>query len=171
MVDRNGRDRTVRDERTLSVYDLLNGSVLGPRGQYLGYVFDVVVRPRSGRYPLVAGLLACLANFEVYLPALSLTRWERDVVRVDAAPDLLPLGRRDGLVRLRSDLLGRRFTAGSVRVRARDFLLRADPEGWVLTTVDARGRLARRTGSRGTGAMIDWLSLRTPVTVDDRVHT
>src|SRR5699024_7709445 len=103
----------------LSAHRLLRSPVLGPGGQYLGHVFDLAVRCRQGRYPLMTGIQVCIGHYETVLPASAVTVPQPDLVHVSAAPDIFdslpvhgktassPPGDRESSFLLRSELLGR----------------------------------------------------------------
>ena len=141
----------------LSVHELLSSWVLGPTGQYLGYVYDIVIRPRDEGYPLVAGLLVCIGYYESFLPVSAVTTWQHGAVRVGAAPGIQPLEDRENLLLLRSDLFDLWVTdpTGSRGVRIRELLLQHTSQGWVVTTSDARARLVRRAGGDSHDGLVD----------------
>lgn len=141
----------------LSVRDLLHCAVLGPRGEYLGYVFDVAAQPSSDGYPVVSGVLACVGVRESILDPTVLDTWRGGAVRL-RHPTGPPLDPGDTL-RVRYSVLGRRVAIGDgVTVRARDVRLSRTAAGWVLAAIDPRGPAERRTGAAETG-LVDWLSL------------
>jgi len=120
---------------------VLRRPVIGPGGQQLGRLFDVIVRLPDAGYPLVTGLVADLGGRRVFLPAGMVTDWHSEqVVLGTARVDLLEFERRDGEVLLRADILGHRLIdipRGRL-VRAHDLDLAETPQGWVLVGVDTR---------------------------------
>ena len=120
---------------------MLRRPVIGPGGQQLGRLFDVIVRLPDAGYPLVTGLVADLGGRRVFLPAGMVTDWHSEqVVLGTARVDLREFERRDGEVLLRADILGHRLIdipRGRL-VRAHDLDLAETPQGWVLVGVDTR---------------------------------
>lgn len=137
---------------TRTAHRLLSSWVLGPAGQYLGYVYDIVIRPRGEGDPLVVGLLMWIGYYETFLPMSAVTTWQQGSVRLSAAPGIRPLEDRKDLLLLRADLFDLVVVdpSGTRGVRIRELLLRHTPEGWVLTTSDARARLVRRLARDST---------------------
>lgn len=147
----------------LSVRRLLHGSVFGPHGQYLGYVFDVAVRPcHDGQYPLVAGLLAGIGVQEVFLPTSIVRIWRADTITLSTAPRLHPLPDRERVTLVVSELVGHIFTdtTTSARVRASDFLLHRLRLGWALTTIDTGPIPTRHRRGDSTSRLTDWKTMQ-----------
>lgn len=144
------------DPRSISVYDLLHGPVLGPSGQYWGYVVDVAVTYRPGQYPLVTGVLACLGSLEVYISANYIIEWRPTEVQLATLPPLIPFAGRANIVLVRSQLFRRRFRLGGHKLQAKDFVLSEHQNSWLLTTLDTRGPLARRCGICHAHSQVDW---------------
>ncbi len=92
-------------------------------GETVGKVDDVIVRLRSGNYPLISGLVGKVGGRRVYIPIKRVAELsELGTVLSRAKVDLRSFERRDGEVLLREDILGHRLidVADAELVRAWD---------------------------------------------------
>lgn len=121
---------------------LLRAPVLARSGETVGRVDDVIVRLRSAdEYPLVTGIVAGVANRQLFIGTPSIDEFTNDrIVLAKNKVDLRSFERRDGEVLLRADVLGHRLidVAAVELVRAYDVELEDTGAGWVLARLDTR---------------------------------
>jgi CBS domain-containing protein len=126
---------------------LERAAVVGPHGQRLAGLQDVVARLADDGYPHITGLTVAVSGRTLFVPADQVTSLAPGRVELrEEKLDLRPFERRPGEVLLRHDVLGRRvieITAGRL-VRANDLALANVHGDWRLVGV----ALSRRKGPR-----------------------
>jgi hypothetical protein len=122
---------------------LVRSPILGPAGERIGRVEDVIVRLAEGGYPPVTGLKASIGERELFIGSELIERLAAGEVWLKG--QTLNLGRferRAGEVLLRSDVLGHHLVdvmAGRI-IQAHDLAI-AEVEGrWRLVGVDRTPR-------------------------------
>src|SRR5579862_5567833 len=132
----------------LLLTQLVRSDLLGPGGERLGRVDDVIVRLDTGGYPRVTGLRARVGDRTVYVPAEVVAELGPGVARLTSGSlDVGQFTRRPGEVLLQRDVLDRPIidvVAGQL-VTANDLLIARVDDGWQLVGVDPspRGVLRR----------------------------
>src|SRR5579859_1959522 len=110
----------------LLLTQLVRSDVLGPSGERLGRVDDVIVRLDASGYPRVTGLRARIGNRTVFVPAELVAQLGPGLARLTSRSlDLGEFERRPGEVLLRHDVLDRPIidvVAGKL-VNANDLLM------------------------------------------------
>lgn len=130
-------------------------------GESVGPLQDVVVRLRTGGYPLVIGLVTRVGSSQLFVATTQLAELdEHHVVLGSDRLDLRGFERRDGELLLRKDIMGHRLIdiANAELRRAYDVELRHTEQGLEVASVDTR-RPARLFGlvARGAGhSSRDW---------------
>ena len=137
--------------------------IVGPAGDSLGRVDDLIVRMDSGPYPLITGLQGRIGGRQVFVPINQVA--ELSPERVQLRGENVNLGRferREGEVLLRHDLLGHKviFLEAGRLVRAGDIEVDFADGSWRVAGIDtsSRGVLRRMLRHRPTNqaAILDW---------------
>lgn len=152
----------------LLLTQLVRGDVIGPSGERVGRVDDVIVRLDTGGYPRVTGLRARIGDRAVFVPAELIDQLGAGHARLTSTSlDLGQFERRPGEVLLRHDVLDRPIidvVAGRL-VHANDLLLARIDDGWCLVGVDPSPRSAlrrllpgalRRSETLPPATFLDW---------------
>jgi CBS domain-containing protein len=145
------------------------GELRDPSGERLGKVEDLIVRLGGDEYPPVSGVIARVADRDVYVTADQVEELGVGGVTIrSGALDLQRFQRRESEVLLRKDVLDRQLINidGARLVRANEIEL-ARLEGWyrvVGVDVSVRGLLRRLLPRRlakrvPLGAFLDWASV------------
>lgn len=141
----------------LLLTQLVRSDVVGPAGERLGRVDDVIVRLDAGGYPRVTGLRARIGERTVFVPAEVIVKLGPGLAQLSSRTlDLGQFERRPGEVLLRRDVLDRPIidvVAGKL-VNANDLLVAYVDDAWRLVGVDPspRGVLRRLLRERYVGA-------------------
>jgi CBS domain-containing protein len=155
--------------RVLHLSLVVPGELRDARGERLGKVEDLIVRLGGDEYPPVSGVVARVAEREVFVPAEQVEELDVGGVMVRSGVlDLQRFQRRESEVLLRKDVLDRQLINidGARLVRANEIEL-ARIDGWyrvVGVDVSLRGlvrRLVPRALARrvSLGTFLDWASV------------
>ena len=155
----------------LLLTQLVRSDVLGPSGERLGRLDDVIVRLDAG-YPRVTGLRARIGDRTVFVPAELVAQLGPGLAQLTSRSlDLGQFERRQGEVLLRHDVLDRPIidvVAGKL-VNANDLLIGHVDDGWRLVGVDPspRGVLRRllpgpmrRSETLPPATYLDWSAIQ-----------
>jgi len=153
----------------LHVSLIVPGELRDARGERLGKVEDLIVRLGADDYPPVSGVVARVAEREVFVPAEQVEEIAAGGVTIRSGTlDLQRFQRRESEVLLRKDVLDRQLINidGARLVRANEIEL-ARLDGWyrvVGVDTSLRGllrRLAPRPLARriSLGTFLDWASI------------
>src|SRR5579859_95477 len=155
----------------LLLTQLVRSDVLGPSGERLGRLDDVIVRLDAG-YPRVTGLRARIGDHTVFVPAELVAQLGPGLAQLTSRSlDLGQFERRQGEVLLRHDVLDRPIidvVAGKL-VNANDLLIGHVDDGWRLVGVDPspRGVLRRllpgpmrRSETLPPATYLDWSAIQ-----------
>lgn len=149
---------------------LAGSALLDRRGDRIGRVDDLIVRPAAGEYPLISGLVGNVGGRELFVPVDEV--FEMRPGRVQLQGETLNLGRferRTGELLLRRDLSGHHIinVVGARLIRANEIELAIVDGVWRVVGVDpsTRGAIRRalpRPIARriGTGKIVDWDSVQ-----------
>ncbi len=145
---------------------------MGPAGERLGRVDDVIVRLDAGGYPRVTGLRARIGERTVFVPAEVIVKLGPGLAQLSSRTlDLGQFERRPGEVLLRRDVLDRPIidvVAGKL-VNANDLLVAYVDDAWRLVGVDPspRGVLRRllpgtlrRSETLPPATYLDWSTIQ-----------
>ena len=155
--------------RLLSLSSLLKSPLLDARGDRLGRLEDLIVRPAGQPHPPVTGLVVSIGGRELFVPIDRVESLEPG--RVGLAGETLDLGRferRPGELLLARDLQARHLInlVGARLVRANDIELAELDGQWRVVAVDPSNRpvlrrlLPRPLADRvRPGKLIDWASI------------
>src|SRR5579859_498636 len=156
----------------LLLTQLVRSDVLGPSGERLGRVDDLIVRLDAGGYPRVTGLRARIGDRTVFVPAELVAQLGPGLAQLTSRSlDLGQFERRPGEVLLRHDVLDRPIidvVAGKL-VTANDLLIGHVDHGWQLVGVDPspRGVLRRllpgalrRSETLPPATYLDWSTIQ-----------
>ncbi len=154
----------------LHLSSIVRSPLLDRRGDRIGRVEDLIVRPGASDHPLVTGLVASIGGRELFVP-ISLV-WEMRPGRVQLQGETLNLGRferRVGELLLVGDLAGRHVInlVGARLISANEIELACVEGTWQVVGVDPSGRgtlrrlLPRRIARHvAPGAVVDWASIQ-----------
>jgi len=171
--DQSPSDREdVNANPPLLLTQLVRSDVLGPSGERLGRVDDLIVRLDHGGYPRVTGLRARIGDRTVFVPAELVDQLGPGLAQLTSPNlDLGQFERRPGEVLLRHDVLDRPIidvVAGKL-VNANDLLIAHLDNGWRLVGVDPspRGVLRRllpgplrRSETLPPATYLDWSTIQ-----------
>lgn len=137
----------VSDFRTeLSVMSLLGRALVGPLGQHLGHVRDIVAKTLIGQRLLaVTGLVADLGGFLMFVPADYLRDWRAARIQLTHQPEVYPIQGRPGEVLLGAEIFGLPVlsTATGRVARVTDLGLCRTEQAWIVSSVDTRNAVER----------------------------
>jgi CBS domain-containing protein len=148
---------------------VLHSPLVDPRGERLGRVEDLIVRPAGHAHPPLSGLVVSIGRRELFLPIERVESIEPG--RVQLRGETLDLGRferRPGELLLARDLATRHLInlVGARLVRANEIELACIDGAWQVVGVDPSGRpllrhlLPRFLADRvRPGGVIDWASI------------
>ncbi|HVB05947.1 MAG TPA: CBS domain-containing protein [Acidimicrobiales bacterium] len=154
----------------LHLSSMVHSPLLDRRGDRIGRIEDLIVRPGASDHPVVGGFVASIGGRELFVP-ISLV-WELRPGRVQLQGETLNLGRferRAGELLLVRDLAGRHLInlVGARLISANEIELACVEGTWQVVGVDPSGRgtlrrllprpLARRVGP---GKIVDWASIQ-----------
>ena len=145
----------------LSLSAMLKDAVVDTDGKKLGKLRDVVVKLRTGQYPLFVGILISAGSASGFVAASDVLSMDARSIRLRTGlVNLLPLGKRDGEVLLKRDILGHRLIdiARSALVRAYDVRFTPSAEGWVATGLDVHKHSWFQLGAHANHPARDWHS-------------
>jgi CBS domain-containing protein len=165
-------DSTGATTPPLLLTQLLRSDLIGPTGERLGRVDDLIVRLDTDGYPRVTGLRGRVGNKTVFVPVELVTQLVPGAATLTSRTlDLRQFTRRPGEVLLRHDVLDRPIIdvdAGRL-ITANDLLIRRADDGWQLVGVDPspRGMLrrllpgaVRRSDTLPPAAYLDWSAIQ-----------
>jgi sporulation protein YlmC with PRC-barrel domain len=154
----SGRRGSGAHAHVLWLRQLLGRAVLGPEGQHLGHVRDIVVRrTREGAGAVVRGVVVDAGGERFRVPVTAVREWQSALALSAVAPSVPePYGRRPEELFLAADLLGRPVLAGAGGGHSliTDVALRRTGDGWAVGGVDTRGLIRRVLGS--PRRLVDW---------------
>jgi CBS domain-containing protein len=154
----------------LHLSSVVHSPLLDRRGDRIGRVEDLIVRPGASDHPLVTGLVASIGGRELFVP-IELV-WEIKPHRVQLQGETLNLGRferRVGELLLVRDVAGRHLInlVGARLISANEIELACVDGTWQVVGVDpsSRGSLRRllpwRLAERvRPGSIVDWASIQ-----------
>jgi CBS domain-containing protein len=165
-------ERTRTGARALRLTQVVHVPVVGPHGERLGRVEDVIVRlSDGGGYPVVTGLTARIGRQELFVGIGVLADLGPEAARLNEQTlDLARFERRPGEFLLRRDILDRALinVAAGRLVHANDLVLMRAGDRWLLVGVDPspRGVLRRllprrlRGGGSTNRPALDWKDIQ-----------
>jgi CBS domain-containing protein len=154
----------------LHLSGVVHSPLLDRRGDRIGRVEDLIVRPGTSDHPLVSGLVASIGGRELFVPIALV--WEIRAHRVQLQGETLDLRRferRVGELLLVRDLAGRHLInlVGARLISANEIELACVEGTWQVVGVDPSSRgtlrrllpwpIARHVGS---GKIVDWGSIQ-----------
>ena len=155
-----------REKRRVMVTQLLRSPVLGPAGDELGRLEDLIVKLDGGGYPPVTGIKVRMGGRDVFVSIKNIEKLAPGEVRLNTQTlDTGAFQRRPGEVLMAADVLGRHLmdVARGRIVQAHDLVLSPSDDGWRLLGVDRspRAMLRRLVPRRGRPdlrrhAILDW---------------
>lgn len=155
-----------REKRRVMVTQLLRSPVLGPAGDELGRLEDLIVKLDGGGYPPVTGIKVRMGGRDVFVSIKNIDKLAPGDVRLNTQTlDTGAFQRRPGEVLLAADVLGRHLmdVARGRIVQAHDLVLAPTDDGWRLLGVDRspRAMLRRLVPRRGRPdlrrhVILDW---------------
>ncbi len=155
----------------LLLSQLRRAAVVGPGGDHLARIEDVIARLADEGYPRITGFEIVIGGRHLFVSAAQVAVLAPGWLELrEQKLDFGQFERRAGEVLLRRDVLGRRLidvTAGRL-VRAADLALAHVRDGWRLVGVAPRRRTGPRlwlrlTGSREVAApapLLDWSNVQ-----------
>src|SRR5437870_5478577 len=159
---------TASSPEVLHLSLIVGGDLIDRGGRRLGRVDDLIVR-LGEEYPPVMGVLATVAERQVFVPAELIEEIAHGRVTIRVVRlDLRPFERRPQEVLLKGDVLDRQLinVDGARLVRANEIELARLEGWWRVVGVDTgpRGGLRRllpkRIGQQiGAGQFLDWASV------------
>ena len=154
----------------LHLSSVVHSPLVDRRGDRIGRVDDLIVRPGAADHPIVTGLVASVGGRQLFVP-INLV-WELRAGRAQLQGETLNLGRferRVGELLLVGDLAGRHLInlIGARLITANEIELACVDGTWQVVGVDpsSRGTLRRLLPRRlaryvGPGAIVDWASIQ-----------
>ncbi|MHB1598984.1 MAG: magnesium transporter MgtE N-terminal domain-containing protein [Acidimicrobiales bacterium] len=153
----------------LHLSSLVRSPLRDRRGDRVGRVEDVIVRPDGAAHPPISGLVASIGGRELFVPVWRVSELSSDGARLEG--ETVNLGRferRPGELLLARDLSSRHLinVVGARLIRANEIELACVDAEWRVVGVDPSSRgVARRVLPRslarriGAGPVVDWESI------------
>ncbi|HLI14449.1 MAG TPA: CBS domain-containing protein [Acidimicrobiales bacterium] len=153
----------------LHLSSVVGSPLLGPSGDRIGRVEDLIVRVRGGAHPPITGLVASVGGRRLYVPISLVSRIGPSGVELEGETlNLRRFERRPGELLLARDLSARHLInlVGPRLIRANEIELACVNGAWEVVGVDPSGRgvlrrlLGRRLARRiGPKSLVDWASI------------
>jgi hypothetical protein len=143
--------------KILWVTQLLGRASVGPQGEHLGHVHDVVAHQiPDPATTFVTGLIVDFGGHRAFVPAGAVHHWGPPRLTIEVLSAYPAFLRRPGEVLLGKDALGRLVQTATApgTNRIRDIVLRRTECGWAVGGVDLRTTAQAVLGS--PRRMVDW---------------